>query len=119
MITAAVNWYMGQHDLDPPWTLGPQGERFEIEVTGDPGCLVTVSGIHPHSIESGLARNPAVVATAMHCVNSVPYVVAAEAGVRTYLDLPPTAGRAAPELHRNRRAPTRIPAVPIVADNSL
>ncbi|WP_063046200.1 hypothetical protein [Nocardia pseudovaccinii] len=78
---------MGQHNLDPPRTLGPEDERFEIEIGGDPGCLVTVSGM-PHSMEAGLSRNPAVVATAMHCVNAIPYVVAAEPGVRTYLDLP-------------------------------
>jgi len=35
------------------------------------------------------------VATAVHCVNAVPYVCRAEPGVRTYLDLPLVAGRAA------------------------
>ncbi|WP_063824774.1 NAD(P)H-dependent amine dehydrogenase family protein [Nocardia pseudovaccinii] len=104
VITAAVNWFMGEHDLDPPWTLGTQGERFEIEITGDPGCLVTISGMHPQSVDAGLVRNPAVVATAMHCVNSIPYVVAAEPGVRTYLDLPLMSGRAAPNLNLNRKS---------------
>ena len=36
----------------------------------------------------------------MHCVNAVPYVCAAAPGLRTYLDLPLVAGRAAPHLHR-------------------
>jgi hypothetical protein len=31
----------------------------------------------------------------MHCVNSVPYVCDAEPGIKTYLDLPLIAGRAA------------------------
>ena len=31
---------------------------------------------------------------AMHCVNAIPYVVAAEPGIKTYLDLPIIAGRA-------------------------
>ena len=43
-----------------------------------------------------MRRNRGIVATAMHCVNSVPYVCRAEPGIRTYLDLPLIAGRAAP-----------------------
>jgi hypothetical protein len=91
---------MGEDDLDPAWTFGPDGERFEVEVTGDPGTLVTFKNLHPHSIEAGLARNPGIVATAMHCVNAIPYVCAADPGLVTYLDLPPVAGRAAAGLRR-------------------
>ena len=98
VVTAAVNWFMGDKDLDPAWTFGPEGERFEIEITGDPSTHVVFHGLHPVSIEAGLARNPGIVATAVHCVNAVPYVCAAEPGVRTYLDLPLVAGRAAPHL---------------------
>jgi hypothetical protein len=96
VITAAVNWLMGEDDLDPAWSFGPAGERFEVEVTGDPGSLTIFKGWHPASIEAGLARNPGIVATAMHCVNAIPYVCDAEPGLVTYLDLPPVAGRAAP-----------------------
>lgn len=106
VITAAVNWLMGDADLDPPWRFGPEGERFEVEITGDPNVRVTFKDLHPHDIESGLARNPGIVATAMHCVNAVPYVCAAEPGLATYLDLPPVAGRAAPHLHTLRKATT-------------
>jgi len=102
VVTAAVNWLMGDDDLDPGWTFGPGGERFEVEVTGDPSCLTTFHKLHPLSIEAGLERNPGIVATANHCVSAVPYVCAAEPGVRTYLDLPLVAGRAAPALHRDR-----------------
>ena len=52
----------------------------------------------PETVEEGLVRNPGVVATALHCVNSVPYVVAADPGIKTYLDLPLVAGRAHPDL---------------------
>lgn len=93
VVTAAVNWFMGDVDLDPAWTFGPEGERFEVEVTGDPSTLTTFHGLHPVSIEAGLARNPGIVATAMHCVNAVPYVCEAEPGLRTYRELPPVAGR--------------------------
>ena len=57
---------------------------------------LTVKGLQPETVEAGLARNPGIVATANHCVNAIPYVVAAEPGIRTYLDLPMIAGRAAP-----------------------
>src|SRR5580692_8458912 len=103
VITAAVNWLMGEEHLDPPWTFGADGEHFEVEVTGDPSCLVSFRKLHPDSIEAGLQRNPGVVATAMHCVNAVPYVCAAEPGVQTYLEMPLVAGRAAPRLYRPGR----------------
>jgi hypothetical protein len=100
VITAAVNWLMGEEHLDPPWAFGPEGERFEVEVTGDPSCKVTFHELHPETIEAGLERNPGIVATAMHCVNAIPYVSAAEPGLLTYLEMPLVAGRAAPELGR-------------------
>jgi len=102
VVTAAVNWFMGEADLDPAWTFGPNGERFEVEVTGDPSCLTTFKKLHPESVEAGLVRNPGIVATAMHCVNAVPYVCAARPGLLTYLDLPLVAGRASLSLHRSR-----------------
>jgi 2,4-diaminopentanoate dehydrogenase len=98
VVTAAVNWFMGQEDLEPAWTFGPEGERFEVEVTGDPPVHLVFHGLHPDTIEEGLERNRGIVATAMHCVNAVPYVCAAEPGVLTYLDLPLVAGRADPAL---------------------
>ncbi len=98
VVRIAVNWLMGEENLDPPWSFGPEGERFEVEVQGDPSCFVTIRGWQPETVEQGLVRNPGVVATAVHCVNSIPYVVAAEPGIRTYLDLPLVAGRAHPDL---------------------
>jgi hypothetical protein len=89
---------MGDEHLDPAWTFGSEGERFEVEVTGDPSAFVTFHGWHPESIAAGLIRNPGVVATATHCVSAVPAVVAAEPGIVSYLELPPYTGRAAPRL---------------------
>jgi hypothetical protein len=103
VITAAVNWLMGEEHLDPAWRFGPAGERFEVEVSGDPNCLTTFKKLHPETVEAGLLRNPGIVATAMHCVNAIPYVCRAEPGLRTYLDLPLVAGRAATDLHRRGR----------------
>lgn len=98
VITVRTNWFMGQEHLDPAWTFGPDGERFEVEVTGDPSSLVTFHGWHPDTVAAGLLRNPGVVATATHCVSSIPSVVAAEPGIKSYLDLPAYSGRAAAHL---------------------
>ena len=100
VVTAAVNWLMCEVDLDPPWTLGEQGERFEVEITGDPHVLLTFKGLQPESVAEGLIRNPGVVATANHCVSAIPFVCQAEPGITTYLDLPLISGRAAPHLAR-------------------
>lgn len=94
VITAAVNWLMGEDNLEPAWEFGEQGERFEVEITGDPSVSLTFKGLQPQTIAEGLQRNPGVVATANHCVNAIPYVVPAESGIKTYLDLPLIAGRA-------------------------
>jgi hypothetical protein len=102
VVTAAVNWFMGQEHFDPPWGFGPEGERFEVEVDGDPPVHLTFHGLHPGSIDEGLRRNRGIVATANHCVNTVPYVCAAAPGIKTYLDLPLIAGRAAPSLRADR-----------------
>jgi hypothetical protein len=99
-MTVRTNWFMGQQHLDPPWTFGPDGERFEVEVQGDPPVKLTFHGLHPASIEEGLRRNRGIVATAMHCVNAIPYVCRAEPGIRTYLDLPLVSGRAATNLRK-------------------
>ena len=98
VVTAAVNWLMCEVELDPPWTLGEKGERFEVEITGDPDVSLTFKGLQPETVAEGLIRNPGVVATANHCVSAIPYVCDAEPGIKTYLDLPLIAGRAAPDL---------------------
>jgi hypothetical protein len=98
VITAAVNWLMGEENLAPNWNFGGRGERFEVEITGDPTVSLTFKGLQPPSIAEGLKRNPGVVATANHCVNAIPDVCAAEPGIKTYLDLPLFAGRPARNL---------------------
>jgi hypothetical protein len=100
VITVRTNWLMGEAHLDPGWDFGPKGERFEVEVEGDPTSLVTFHGWHPDTIEEGLERNRGIVATANHCVSAIPATCAADPGIATLLDLPLYAGRAAPHLHR-------------------
>ena len=96
VVRVGVNWLMGEENLDPAWTLG--GERYEIEVKGNPDCFVTITGWQPETVEAGLISNPGIVATAAHCVNAVPYVCAAPPGIVTSLELPLVAGRAHPKF---------------------
>ncbi|WP_422745256.1 dihydrodipicolinate reductase [Mycobacterium sp. WMMD1722] len=98
VVRVTVNWLMGQENLDPPWSFGPAGERYEMEVKGNPDFNLTVKGFQPESVEAGLESNNGVVATAAHCVNSVPAVCAAPPGIATYFDLPLFSGKAAPRL---------------------
>ena len=92
VITARVNWLMGEENLDPAWRL--DGERFEVAIEGAPPVKVTFHGLHPESVHGDLDHNPGLLATAMHCVNAIPYVCRADPGIRTYLDLPLICGRA-------------------------
>jgi len=101
VIEVRTNWFMGPSGFESGWSFGPEGERFEVEVRGDPPSHVTFHGWHPPSVEAGLERNPGIVATANHCVSALPAVCRAEPGIVSYLDLPLVAGRAAPGLARS------------------
>lgn len=94
VITVRVNWLMGEEHLDPAWSFGPEGQRFEVELDAEPPVAVTFHGLHPPVV--GEQPEIGLIAPAMHCVNAIPYVCEAEPGIKTYLDLPLLAGRAAP-----------------------
>ena len=99
VIEAAVNWYMGNSHLEDGWDLGK--ERFEMEVIGDNRIQLVTEGLHADSPEHGAdGEESALVATAMHCVNAVPYVCKASPGIRTYNDMPMITGRADQSLMR-------------------
>jgi hypothetical protein len=91
VMTVRVNWLMGSENLDPPWTLGEQ--RFEVEFEATPPVSCTFHGLHPPVV--GEHPEIGLIPPAEHCVNAIPYVCAAEPGIKTYLDLPLLAGRAA------------------------
>ncbi len=100
VVRVAVNWLMGEESLSPAWSFGSAGERYEMEVRGNPNTFVTVKGWQPETVAEGLVSNPGVVATAAHCVNSIPATCAAQPGIKSFFDLPPITGRAAPLLAR-------------------
>jgi hypothetical protein len=100
VVTVAVNWLMGEEHLDPAWTFGPERERFEVEITGDPPAKLVFHGLHPTDFRAAQKRNPGIVATAIHCVSAIPFVCRAAPGIATYLDLPLVHGRADASLAR-------------------
>lgn len=96
VVRVTVNWLMGEENLDPAWTFGPEGQRYEMEVRGNPDVNIVVKGFQ--SAVGGEGPEYGIVGTAAHCVNSVPAVCAAEPGIATYLDLPLISGRSAQGL---------------------
>lgn len=100
VVRVAVNWMMGEENLSPAWSFGPAGERYEMEIRGNPNTFVTVKGWQPETVAEGLISNPGIVATAAHCVNAIAATCAAEPGVKGFFDLPPLTGRAARLLSR-------------------
>ncbi|MEE6167066.1 MULTISPECIES: NAD(P)H-dependent amine dehydrogenase family protein [unclassified Mycolicibacterium] len=96
VVRITVNWLMGEENLDPAWTFGPAGQRYEMQVRGNPDFTMVINGFQGIVGEQG--PEPGVVATAAHCVNSVPAVCAAAPGIATYPDLPLISGKAAADL---------------------
>ena len=96
-VTVRTNWFMGEENLEPAWSFGPEGERFEVEIEGTPSIKSVFRGLHPPNLVD-IDPNNGIIATAMHCVSAIPNACRAEPGIKTYLDLPMATGRAAPHL---------------------
>ena len=101
VVKAEVNWYMGTEDIETDWfdaeQIAETGECFAMRVEGDPPVYIVTHGVHPTrdmNWSEVHRRNPGMVATAMHCVNSIPFVCEAASGIKTYLDLPIVFGKA-------------------------
>jgi 2,4-diaminopentanoate dehydrogenase len=81
-----ANWYMTT-DLDPAWDLRETGWRVLVE--GDTPLDISIR--FPVSEEEYPAMSPGL--TAHRPVNAIPYVVGAEPGIRSVLDLPQIVAR--------------------------
>ena len=68
-------------DDAPDW---PQGSGYRIEIEGEPHVHLELE----LSSDLGDHNHAGCLATAMHVVNAIPHVVAAEPGVLSLLDLP-------------------------------
>jgi hypothetical protein len=70
---------------------------------GPPGWALRMDGAPAVSLELEHWLTNGLLATAMHAVNAIPAVCAAEPGIRTFLDLPVIAGRAGVSPHAPAR----------------
>ena len=78
-----------RNDLRPDWAQPAQeGGSYRVEITGEPSYVMDIC---PTS-RNGDHNYAAILAAAGRIVNAIPDVVAAEAGVRTTLDLPLVTG---------------------------
>ncbi|OBG32324.1 dihydrodipicolinate reductase, partial [Mycobacterium alsense] len=82
------------HDVAPDWPTGIGDLSYRITITGDPDIDCTLAATLKDPRKAGVAGMTsgagAMVATAMRVVNAVPYVVAAEPGLLSSVDLPLT-----------------------------
>jgi hypothetical protein len=82
------------HDVAPDWPTGIGDLSYRIMITGDPDIDCTLAATLKDPRKAGVAGMTsgagAMVATAMRVVNAVPYVVAAEPGLLSSVDLPLT-----------------------------
>ena len=81
LLTFAANWYLSA-DVEPAWDLQPTG--WKIRVDGDAPLEVDIR--FPVPLDRWAEVSPGY--TAHRAVNAVPYVCAAEPGIRTIVDLP-------------------------------
>ncbi|BDB41881.1 MULTISPECIES: NAD(P)H-dependent amine dehydrogenase family protein [Mycobacterium] len=80
---------MARH-VAPDWPASDFDATYRVEIEGDPDihCMLTLGDAEGHG-----AGRAAMAATAMRVVNAVPYVVAAEPGLLSSLDVPMTLPR--------------------------
>lgn len=78
-------------DLAPDW---PTGHGWIVDLEGEPAISARIE-IGSHSV---MPTDDACMATALHAVHAVPYVVAAKPGILSLVDVPPVWGKDA--FHR-------------------
>jgi 4-hydroxy-tetrahydrodipicolinate reductase len=81
LLSFSANWYCSK-DIDADWDLRPNG--WHIEVDGDTPLDIDVR--FPVPAERWAEVSPNL--TAHRPINAIPYVCAAEPGIRTTVDLP-------------------------------
>lgn len=98
-IRLATAWKLGS-DLTPAWDVSTSGMvEWTITVEGSPSfqCkIATAKSFDPASpaYRQG-SEDAALIATATHAINAIPYIVDAAPGVNTFLDLPPIGSQGA------------------------
>jgi 2,4-diaminopentanoate dehydrogenase len=86
-------------DVAPDWPTLPNALGYRVVITGTPDIDCTIDATLRDRKKAGIVGMTsgagAMVATAMRVVNAIPYVVAAEPGLRSSVDLPLTIPRGA------------------------
>jgi hypothetical protein len=86
-------------DVAPDWPQGQGDLSYRVVITGQPDIDCTVAATlrdrRKAGIEGMTSGAGAMVATAMRVVNAIPYVVAAQPGLLSSVDLPLTIPRGA------------------------
>jgi 2,4-diaminopentanoate dehydrogenase len=83
-------------DLAPDWGEGGENPVYRVRIEGEPdiSCDMTASLLDPAASGSNMTSGAgAMVSTAMRVVNAIPYVVDAEPGLLSAMDLPLTLPR--------------------------
>lgn len=87
------------HDVAPDWPHGIGDLSYRVVITGQPDidCTLAATLRDPRKagIEGMTSGAGAMVATAMRVVNAIPYVIAAQPGLVSSVDLPLTIPRGA------------------------
>jgi 2,4-diaminopentanoate dehydrogenase len=82
------------HDVAPEWPSGIGDLSYRVKITGEPDIDCTLAATLRHPKRAGIAGMTsgagAMVATAMRAINAIPYVVSAEPGLVSSVDLPLT-----------------------------
>lgn len=82
------------HDVAPDWPTGIGDLSYRVLISGDPDIDCSLAATLRDPARAGIADMTsgagAMVATAMRVVNAVPYVVAAQPGLLSSVDLPLT-----------------------------
>ena len=94
--TLTVNWLMGEENLDPAWTFGPAGQRYEMEVRGNPDITIVVKGFHSEIGGEGAGTRRRRHGSALRELGA--RGLCGGAGYRDVPRLPLISGKAAPRL---------------------
>ena len=90
VVTVLEHFTRLREDLAPDWPQpAHEGGTYRVEITGEPSYILDLGSFSAH----GDHNYANLIATAMRVVNAGPAVVAADAGIRTTLDLPLITGK--------------------------
>lgn len=85
------------HDVAPEWPSGIGDLSYRVQITGEPDIDCTLASTLRDPKRAGISGMTsgagAMVSTAMRAINAIPYVVAAEPGLVSSVDLPLTIPR--------------------------